>query len=109
MNTQKSSKMPYLVVTLITVIAVFIYFYWSGSKTPESLTLEGINGANMEVGVKVLNLLNEIKSLKIDNSFFKDNSYKTLRDYSVQIPVLPVGRPNPFSLLPGESPKTETR
>lgn len=109
MNTPKTSKTPYIVIAIIVVVTTVIYFYWNGTKTPASLTLEGVSGADQAVGAKVLNLLNEIKSLKIDNSFFNDVSYKTLRDYSVQIPTLPVGRANPFSLLPGESIRTDNR
>ncbi len=101
MNNKKTSKLSYLVITLIVAIALLVYFYWSGNQTPESMTLDEIDNTNQAVGVRVLNLLNEINALKIDTGFFKDPSYQTLRDYTVEIPALPVGRPNPFSPVPG--------
>jgi len=104
MNTAKPSKMPYLIITVIVIIAILVYFYWTGNKTSESLTLQELNNANQVAGTQVLNLLNEISSLKIDNEFFNNPVYKTLRDYSVEIPSLPVGRSNPFSPVPGMAP-----
>lgn len=101
MNTQKPSKMPYVFIAIIVFIAVMIYFYWSGTNTSESLTLQELSSANQVAGAQVLSLLNEISSLNIDGSFFNSPSYKTLRDYSVEIPPLPVGRPNPFATVPG--------
>ena len=101
MNTQKSSKMPYVILAIVVFIAVIFYFYWTGNNTSESLTLQEISSANQATGVRVLNLLNEISSLNIDSSFFNSPVYQTLRDYSVEIPPLPVGRPNPFATVPG--------
>jgi hypothetical protein len=101
MNNKKSSKMPYLIVTLIVALLLLGYFYWSGSQTTENLTFDIVDGSNQAVGVRVLNLLNEINSLNIDNSFFNDPAYQTLRDNSVSIPPLPVGRSNPLSPIPG--------
>lgn len=101
MNTQKPSKMPYVILAIIVFIAVIFYFYWTGNNTSENLTLQEISIANQETGVRVLNLLNEISSLNIDGNFFSSPVYQTLRDYSVQIPPLPVGRPNPFATVPG--------
>jgi len=101
MNTHKSSKLPYLITVLAIALLFLAYLYWSGSNGPESMTLEELDGSNQEVGVKVLNLLNEINSLNIDKQFFKDQAYQTLQDYTVEIPALPVGRSNPFSPVPG--------
>lgn len=101
MNNKKDSKLKYLVITLIVAIGLLVYFYWSGSQTPESMTLDEIDSVNQAVGVRVLNLLNEINALKIDTDFFKGQAYQTLRDYTVEIPALPVGRPNPFSPVAG--------
>ena len=97
----KTSKLTYLVLVLGVLVAALVYFYISGNKTPESLTLQALDNANQVAGVKVLNLLNEINSLKIDGAVFNDSSYRTLRDYTVEIPELPVGRSNPFSPVPG--------
>ncbi len=98
---QKSSKMAYLVLFVIVAGALLYYFYSTGSSTPESLTLQEESLANQAAGIRVLNLLNQINVLKIDNVFFEDKSYRTLRDYTNEIPALPVGRSNPFAPVPG--------
>ena len=101
MNTQKSSKMPYVIIAIVVGIAVTVYFYWNGSQPPATTTLDQISSSDQIVGAKVFKLLSEINSLKIDSAFFSDPSYLTLRDYSVEIPPLPIGRSNPFAPLPG--------
>lgn len=102
MNTPKTSKTPYIVIAIVTIFLVIGYFYWSGSKPVDSLTLES-GGDGQVVGARVLRLLNEIDSLSIDSEFFSDKSYQTLVDRSVIVPSLPVGRSNPFSPVPGVS------
>ena len=53
------------------------------------------------VGAQVLALLNQMQSLKINTSLFKDPGYNTLIEHPVVIPPVTVGRPNPFAPLPG--------
>ncbi len=101
MNQKKTSKLTYLVLALVVATGLFVYFYMSGNKTPESITLQEIDSANQVAGVRILNLLNEISALSIDNTFFTDPAYQTLVDYTVEIPPVSVGRPNPFSPIPG--------
>ncbi|MEN9524457.1 MAG: hypothetical protein RL536_526 [Candidatus Parcubacteria bacterium] len=88
----------------VIVVVLLIYFYFSGgSSTNTQSGLTQIENANSaQVGMRVLNLLQQIRSLKIDTSLFKDQAYTTLLDYTVTIPEIPVGRPNPFAPLPGE-------
>jgi hypothetical protein len=104
---QKSSKMAYLVLFVIVAGALLYYFYTTGISTPESLTMQEESLANQAAGMRVLTLLNEINVLKIDNVFFADQSYRTLRDYTNEIPTLPVGRSNPFAPVPGMVTNTQ--
>ena len=101
MNIQKSSKIPYIIIAVVVIIGVSIYFYMTGSAASDSTTLEQTNGANNAVGANVFQLLSEINSLKIDGTFFNDPSYKALKDFTVAIPPLSIGRQNPFAPLPG--------
>lgn len=110
MNTKKESKTPYLILFIIVIFAIGIYFYLKGSEVDSGLTLEQVNVENQAIGVKVLSTLNMLKSLKIDGEIFNTPVYKTLVDYSVGIPPLPVGRPNPFAPVPGLTlPSTNNR
>lgn len=101
MNTKKESKTPYLILFIIVICAIGIYFYLKGGEIDSGLTLEQVNVENQAIGAKVLSTLNMLESLKIDGEVFQTPIYKTLVDYSVAIPPLPVGRPNPFAPLPG--------
>ena len=96
-------KKSTIIITLIIVAAAGVYLYYEGNPLPQSSsTLDATSGA-ATVGTQVLNLLNQIRSLKIDDSLFTDPGYRTLRDYSVSIPPENVGRANPFAPIPGSA------
>ena len=102
MNTQSTPHKTWIWVTVIIVVAAIGYFYFTGSSAPASSTLvSSPESDSAAVGAQVLSLLNQIQSLKIDTAIFSDPGYQTLRDYSVAIPPVNVGRPNPFAPLPG--------
>ena len=103
MNTPKTSKKNIVIIVVIIIAAIIGYFYYEGSTpvTNSSLQTTAASDDAQAVGARVLALLNQIRSLKIDTSIFKDPSYMTLRDYSVAIPQENVGRPNPFAPLSG--------
>lgn len=88
-------------------MAVLAYFYFSGNPSSSSSdTLEQSGGEQSSqeaeiAGARVLALLNQISSLKIDVSIFSDPVYKSLVDYSIEIPEQKIGRVNPFAPLPG--------
>jgi len=99
MNKTSSNK-SWVWILIIIVVVLIAYFYFYGNSTPSSL-VSSTNSADASVGAQVLRLLNQTNNLKIDTSVFNDPGYKTLRDYSVSIPAVNVGRPNPFAPLPG--------
>lgn len=101
-NQTNSSKKTTFIMIGIIVVAFLVFFYFSGSETPESAsTLEQSMPGGATEAARVLNLLNQIQSLRIDTSIFEATAYQTLVDYTVTIPEVPVGRPNPFAPLPG--------
>jgi hypothetical protein len=103
MNTHLTDK-TWIWVTVIIIVAAVGYFYLSGSSaTPNGALLSSSGPDSAVVGAQDLALLQQIQSLKIDTSIFSDPGYRTLRDYSVAIPSVNVGRPNPFAPLPGFS------
>jgi len=89
-------------VLLIIAVVALGYFYSSSSNTQQT-SISSTDSSDAEVGAQVLALLNQIQSLNIDSSIFKDPGFNTLVDYSVEIPPVDVGRPNPFAPLPGYS------
>lgn len=110
MQQQQSSKKTFLVVILIIILALGAYFYFKGDPSDSSTSsLEAENSPvsadAQAVGVRVLSLLNQINSLKIDASIFDSAVYKTLVDYTITIPEQNVGRPNPFAPIAGSAPQ----
>lgn len=102
MQSQKSfSKKGLLIVIVLLVVGAGAYFYFQGAPTDtgsslsSSRTEENVEAA--AVGTRVLSLLNQINSLKIDTSIFNSLVYRSLVDYSITIPEQNVGRPNPFA------------
>ncbi len=89
-------------VIVIVVILVIAYFYYEGGSSTGSGSLLQSQSSDQSIGAAELNLLNQIQSLNVDSSLFKDPGYQSLVDYSVAIPSEPVGRPNPFAPYPGE-------
>jgi uncharacterized protein YerC len=100
-------KTNILIIVVIVLIAASIYFYKSGGQAPESETLK-VNPEVQASAARVLTLLNQIKSLRINADLFTSAEYQTLQDNTVVIPALPVGRINPFAPIPGRIPTTGT-
>ncbi len=107
MHQKSSSKSIYIVVGVLIVFAIG-YFYFQGSKPVDNGALQELVPTD-DVAARVVSLLNQIQSLKIDATFFDDEAYQSLIDHTQQIPEVPVGRPNPFAPLPGGAVSSTTR
>jgi flagellar basal body-associated protein FliL len=103
MKNQTSSKKSIISIVVIIAAVAIGYFFYTGNKAPagDSLLQTQATPEANAVSSRILNLLNQIRSLKIDTSIFDNVAYQTLQDYSIQIPEVPVGRQNPFAPLPG--------
>lgn len=105
MNTSHptTTKTWYWIGGIIAVSFATYYMFFLGPTVPsDSSLLETGSGEEM-IGTQVMNLLDQIQSLKIDPTMFQSPVYKSLQDYSVAIPTENVGRDNPFSPFPGYS------
>ncbi|MEI8327937.1 MAG: hypothetical protein WCG02_02260 [Candidatus Taylorbacteria bacterium] len=103
MNTPKTSKKTIIIIAAIIIVAIIGYFYYMGGQTVSSSTLEiSKDTTDAQVaGQRVLGLLNQIRQLRIDTKLFEDPMYRTLMDYTVDVPPQEVGRLNPFAPIPG--------
>lgn len=88
-----------LILAAVIICFALGFFFFQGSSAPDGMLVP--EAATVPVSADVLSLLNQIQSLRIDTSLFKNPAYQTLRDYTVPIPELNVGRTNPFAPLPG--------
>ena len=104
MKTQSSSKKTVISAGVIVILLAAIYLF--SKNTPVSsdklLQPQATPEANA-ASSRILNLRRQIESLKIDTALFKDPAYMSLQDYTVEIPEISVGRPNPFAPIPGFS------
>jgi hypothetical protein len=98
MNKPSSSKTPIVILVIILLIGAGFYFYTNATPSDtNSLTSDDSSTSEAALaGSKVLTLLNQITSLKIDTSLFKSPVYTSLMDHTVPIYEQPVGKPNPF-------------
>ncbi len=105
-----SKKTKFLIGVLIAAVLIFIYSLYSpGEKTQGNLTVSqgGIvggmaQGTSSPSGESLQTLVN-LKSIKIDTSFFKSKSFQGLIDFSVQLEPEEVGRSNPFAPIETET------
>lgn len=114
MNSQSSSKKTIIVFIIILAISGLLYFYSIGTPNDSSVSSLDVTlppelaGSNV-VSSKALVLLREVSTLKIDPNFFSGAIYKSLLDYSVEVPAQNVGRTNPFLPFPGQSQTSSTK
>lgn len=83
-------------------LLVYVYFtYFAGGQGPllTSTTDNGSAAVTQELVVALGNL----KTIKLDESIFKDPVFVSLSDFGVVIPAQPVGRRNPFEPTRGSS------
>lgn len=106
MQEKNSSKGTWIALIVIILVALGLYFYFKGSPTDTfsslqtSGTPESIEA--QEAATRVLVLLNQISSLRINDSIFQSAVYKSLVDYTITVPEQPVGRENPFAPISGD-------
>ena len=98
----------WIILGVVVLVGAAAYFYISGKPSSGSSLDATTQDATGAVGAQVLGLLNQIKSLKIDDTFFSNPVFDTLQDFTVSIPAQSVGRPNPFAPLPGSSASIAT-
>ncbi len=98
----KKYQIPILVAIL--VIGGFIaYSYFFTSKPQAALTATAPQNAS-GVDDDLISLLAQLKTIRLDGSFFSDPVYQSLQDFSQQLVPEPVGRPDPFAPLSGPAP-----
>ena len=90
-------------MALIIIVAIIAYYTFFADSTNSTDSLLEIQSQNQLIGSEVLNLMNQVQSLKIDSAFFDNNAFKSLVDHTVAIPERSVGRDNPFAPISGFS------
>jgi|GEM_PF-2323035 len=113
-NTKKTTTTVVIVIILLIVaFGVFVFMKNKDISSTSELTVEQNNllvqnARVVEVGKRLLNLLRPFNNLDIDNTFFEDGRFKSLVDFSVDIPSQTTRdtTDNPFAPLPGTRKNT---
>ncbi|MDB5266952.1 MAG: hypothetical protein JWN89_767 [Parcubacteria group bacterium] len=84
------------IVTAIIIVAVVMGIYKYFFK-PADVVVDPTAIDAPAVGSDVLELNNSLQVVTLDPSIFSSAAYRGLVDFSVPIPVQPIGRKNPFN------------
>ncbi len=93
-------KIQKILLTIAIIVTVFFaYQYWAKADISDNAQLVSVkkDGAISEVGKETLETLLKLRSLSLDGSLFKDEVFKNLTDFSLELESQPIGRNNPFA------------
>ncbi|OGG72586.1 hypothetical protein A3A38_02850 [Candidatus Kaiserbacteria bacterium RIFCSPLOWO2_01_FULL_53_17] len=77
-----------------------MFFKDSGAGTGALLTRESaFSGVESAAVTELLIVLKSLENLSLDTSVFDDTAFRSLKDYSVILDVVPQGKVNPFAPL----------
>ena len=88
----------YAGIAILAFVAYSIFF--KGDDAPQSvspLTVELTAG--QDVGGDLVALLLKLQVLQLNTAALQNPVFRSLRDFGQDIPLEPVGRPNPFAPL----------
>ena len=86
-----------IIILVIAGVGFFGYSYLTRTSTTGDLMVTQDTTDTTRMGAEVLSALNQLRTLKLDNSIFKDKTFMSLKDFSKPLNSEPVGRVNPFS------------
>ncbi len=82
---------------IIVIVLLFSAGFYLYNTYGPNLAL--IEDSNTENGKDLVELLDRLEKTKLDQSLFASPIYRSLSDFSTEIPSQPVGRSNPFDVL----------
>ncbi len=98
---KKSSTKSIIIAVAAVILLIFGYFYFSGTPedTSSQLTADALGAPASDATVqaaRIITLLNQTKSLRIEPAFFESAVYRSLVDHTVPVVEQQVGKANPF-------------
>jgi hypothetical protein len=95
MDFLKQNKLAILIgVLLLAGLFVYMNFFTAPAQDPLTTT-----SSDTALSQDLLVTLQNLHTIKLDNSIFSDPAFKSLTDFGVTIPSEEVGRRNPFAPL----------
>ncbi|MBI4692098.1 MAG: hypothetical protein HY773_01500 [Candidatus Terrybacteria bacterium] len=109
---QKKGFRKILIIILVILILIIVYVWYSSRPAkiqprPDAAVVSVPLPTGQEAGEKnqlpqakeIIRILSLLNKVKLDVDFFNSKSFKSLNDFSVQLPSLTSGRSNPFAPL----------
>ena len=92
----------FLLIAILVVVGLFGYGLIGHPVMAQSdLSVTG-NSSGTLIDPQSEAVLNDIESIQLDTNFFTDSTFASLQDFTIPLSPEPVGKSNPFALLPGE-------
>jgi flagellar basal body-associated protein FliL len=96
-----------ILITIAIILALVLVYVWYSSAPNENegksvISIEGIMATStsqeqLSQAKDILNVLSLLKTISLNLDFFDNAAFKSLYDFSVQLPVSEVGKTNPFA------------
>lgn len=101
MNINFKDKKIWIGVGVFVILAFLIYqFAGNGGNADDGLFIDGgLDPIEEILGRDVLNLVDRMRNVSLDTEIFNSDTFKSLKDFSVEIPKQPTGRRDPFAPL----------
>ena len=93
MNNSRHKRTTIMVLILLGLLIIAYKVMFVSPVEEDSLVSEDIAS-----GERVVGILREVESINFDTSVFQDAKFRSLRSIENILPVLPVGKKNPFSV-----------
>lgn len=96
-------------ILIVVVVGVGGYFAYKSGGSGELLSSTATSTPTSKVSRELLLTLSDLKSITLDSSIFQDAAFMSLVDFRVDIPLMPVGRENPFAPLSTQGTRAPAR
>ncbi len=90
-----------ILIVLVVLIGLGFLGYNLFSTTGDVATSATDVLAEPTVGQDILNLVNDLRTVNIDQKIFSSDLFTNLKDFGVTLYPEPQGRPNPFAVIGG--------
>ncbi|MFA6269796.1 MAG: hypothetical protein WC657_01135 [Candidatus Paceibacterota bacterium] len=97
----KNSKNKRTIVLAVILLGLLVVAYKTMFVSSNNDLL--VSDENVLAGERVETILKEIEGINFDLSVMENESFKSLKSIETPLVSLPVGRPNPFSLVSGSN------
>ncbi len=106
-----SKKIKKLVIMFVIAGLIIVgYILYSGSNSTETINqfvdtsssvvpVDTETSGELAQGAEIVKLISLLKGITFDASLFSNQEFRSLDDYSVQLPPVVSGRQNPFAPL----------